>query len=747
MATIPVIASADDIDAAIVYAHRRPEARWYVARRAEALGVSNKIPQKWGITAAGPPQAVREKAADKGQALPDGSFPIRNKEDLAKAVKAFGRAKDKAKAKRHIIKRARALKAVDTLPESWGVTATGALVAASIRGMARKIKWDPALHPRGRDGRFIEKGGSVDIFEGAGFRTPEARGRAVGVRREGDNELVQVEITTAPTGGEYKIGDTVEVDTENLEAGPEQKARLDEAPEGEPEPDIISDDTADADLDRKVDAVYEALDEMEAEYNPDTIDDTVYAVIDENPDMEPGEVAMEVSSRLDLDAPDLEEEEDSAPSSEFASEEEWRGALYDELTERGVNEYSIDDVMSRVDSTPYESGQTPAEWADENLANLDVDEIEYEGEEDDFVEDVRATLDARGVEGIEDGDIVELYRSNPDLSREDAADALASRNAETPPPDAPETEEIVEESSYSAYLNEDGTADPQTSYDYFKERLTEGYGPFDTPDGQPTDEQVKDYISQLYDTLDSGNEVEDADLTKMLDAASGHTPEGVEEEVIEPGPAPAPEPIEGPGFTLPSDARAGDTDPRAWTGRKVDVQTRDGQVFTGGRAIVRRERDGSFTMTVDDQPVDMDNIATIEEWTPNPDDPEAFIRPELPGENEIVLVEGFPAAPIGDREELIFQRTVEEIQAAAGNRARLRKMLNDWRKTKRASQARAVSRGSGPSPEDDRVERQIDWRIALLEKMIADIPSGRRSTTASGAEDPRETLRRRVYGD
>ena len=61
----------------------------------------------------------RDAAADKGEALPDGSYPIKNKEDLKKAVQAYGRAKDKAKAKRHIIKRARALKATDLLPDDW----------------------------------------------------------------------------------------------------------------------------------------------------------------------------------------------------------------------------------------------------------------------------------------------------------------------------------------------------------------------------------------------------------------------------------------------------------------------------------------------------------------------------------------------------------------------------------------------------------------------------------------------------
>ena len=64
---------------------------------------------------------AREKAAERDEALPDGSYPIRNKGDLARAIQSFGRASDKVKVKRWIIKRARELDAVDMLPDSWDV--------------------------------------------------------------------------------------------------------------------------------------------------------------------------------------------------------------------------------------------------------------------------------------------------------------------------------------------------------------------------------------------------------------------------------------------------------------------------------------------------------------------------------------------------------------------------------------------------------------------------------------------------
>lgn len=64
----------------------------------------------------------RESAAEEGYALPDGSFPIKTEEDLKNAISAFGRAKDKAAAKAHIIKRAKALGKESLIPDSWKAT-------------------------------------------------------------------------------------------------------------------------------------------------------------------------------------------------------------------------------------------------------------------------------------------------------------------------------------------------------------------------------------------------------------------------------------------------------------------------------------------------------------------------------------------------------------------------------------------------------------------------------------------------
>jgi hypothetical protein len=61
----------------------------------------------------------RRKLAEQGKALPDGSFPIRNRDDLKDAIQSFGRASDKDEAKRWIKRRARELKAEDELPDDW----------------------------------------------------------------------------------------------------------------------------------------------------------------------------------------------------------------------------------------------------------------------------------------------------------------------------------------------------------------------------------------------------------------------------------------------------------------------------------------------------------------------------------------------------------------------------------------------------------------------------------------------------
>ena len=61
----------------------------------------------------------RKKLAKKHEAMPGGSFPIRNEQDLKDAIKSVGRASDYAAAKAWIKKRAKELGKESLLPEDW----------------------------------------------------------------------------------------------------------------------------------------------------------------------------------------------------------------------------------------------------------------------------------------------------------------------------------------------------------------------------------------------------------------------------------------------------------------------------------------------------------------------------------------------------------------------------------------------------------------------------------------------------
>lgn len=62
----------------------------------------------------------RKNAAKTGEAMPDGSFPIGNVEDLHSAVLLMHNAADPSEAKDHIMRRATALGAEAELPPAWG---------------------------------------------------------------------------------------------------------------------------------------------------------------------------------------------------------------------------------------------------------------------------------------------------------------------------------------------------------------------------------------------------------------------------------------------------------------------------------------------------------------------------------------------------------------------------------------------------------------------------------------------------
>jgi hypothetical protein len=142
------IRNVEDLKNAI-QAHGRAKdiaaAKKHIVKRARALGKYDLIPDEWRkpktVAASAALDEIRERAliasaaaelakigeeersslAEKGMALPDGSYPIRNVDDLQNAIRAFGRAKeaDRPRVRRHIMKRARQLKAVDLIPTHW----------------------------------------------------------------------------------------------------------------------------------------------------------------------------------------------------------------------------------------------------------------------------------------------------------------------------------------------------------------------------------------------------------------------------------------------------------------------------------------------------------------------------------------------------------------------------------------------------------------------------------------------------
>ncbi|HEY1779249.1 MAG TPA: hypothetical protein VGG79_02245 [Roseiarcus sp.] len=79
--------------------------------------------------------AERERLADTGAAMDDGSFPIVTAQDLRNAIHALNRARDYSAVKSHIIARAQAIGAEDQLPDSWGLQKAAPAFAAQRQGV------------------------------------------------------------------------------------------------------------------------------------------------------------------------------------------------------------------------------------------------------------------------------------------------------------------------------------------------------------------------------------------------------------------------------------------------------------------------------------------------------------------------------------------------------------------------------------------------------------------------------------
>jgi len=85
----------------------------------QAVELIRKAPTATDLAKADYTAEQRKAMATSGAAMKDGSFPIATKADLENAITLQGKSKNPASAKRHIIRRAKALKATDSLPADW----------------------------------------------------------------------------------------------------------------------------------------------------------------------------------------------------------------------------------------------------------------------------------------------------------------------------------------------------------------------------------------------------------------------------------------------------------------------------------------------------------------------------------------------------------------------------------------------------------------------------------------------------
>jgi hypothetical protein len=237
-----------------------PVLRRHLRSRAKALDLIHLLPsefstkealrEEFAMTAALMPgeewmfktysRDTREEYAKKGWAMDGGRFPIKDVGDLRRAIKAYGRAskEDKAKVRKHIVRRARGLNRPDLIPESWKVASIarghveltrkapdmdlvsdGVAMVAALK-FRRPIDFEEQLHPRDESGKFthalarLEK--KLEDIPGAGA-AKDALEEARIANEEGDAKVV------AETAGRLaktvdKLADEVDDldDAENL---------------------------------------------------------------------------------------------------------------------------------------------------------------------------------------------------------------------------------------------------------------------------------------------------------------------------------------------------------------------------------------------------------------------------------------------------------------------------------------------------------------------------------------------------
>jgi len=124
---------------------------------------------------------ARQTMSESGEAMPDGSFPIKNESDLRNAIQSVGRAKNYAAAKRHIMRRARALGLTNLLPESWNVKKFNDIIdavqeavdsfAKSDETTAEQVMADSNAEIEGTEESFGDNNGMPQDHEALNYQT------------------------------------------------------------------------------------------------------------------------------------------------------------------------------------------------------------------------------------------------------------------------------------------------------------------------------------------------------------------------------------------------------------------------------------------------------------------------------------------------------------------------------------------------------------------------------------------------
>ena len=142
---------------------------------------------------------------------------------------ALRRAERYVESRSYVAKRAHDLGLGELVPASWGIPAPSARTKteAAVSGITA-AGWDASLHPRGRDGKFIELHGLLNLFDGTGFVKPSMRAEAIGVRKEGGKDILTVRAkSVGKFGGKTRaVGDEFDVPSGMAEAAPDSKARM-----------------------------------------------------------------------------------------------------------------------------------------------------------------------------------------------------------------------------------------------------------------------------------------------------------------------------------------------------------------------------------------------------------------------------------------------------------------------------------------------------------------------------------------